>query len=111
MYFVYILTNWDNSVLYIGVTSNLEQRIWQHKHKIFEGFTQKYNVNKLVYFDNKIRKLKQQGFNYREIASMLGISYDHCKLVVSNRKTVSTHRSAHKGGGAQPLDPASMSAA
>lgn len=60
--------------------------------------------NYTIIFDNKIRKLKQQGFNYREIASMLGTSYDHCKFVVSNRKTVSTHRSAHKNGGAKKKD-------
>ena len=50
-YYVYILTNWNNKVMYIGVTSNLERRVYEHKHKIVEGFTQKYNVNKLVYFE------------------------------------------------------------
>jgi putative endonuclease len=38
-------------VLYIGVTSNLIQRVWQHKNKQFEGFTKKYNVENLVYFE------------------------------------------------------------
>ncbi len=50
-YFVYILTNKLNKVLYIGVTSNLMARDWQHKNKVFEGFTKKYNVNKLVYYE------------------------------------------------------------
>ena len=50
-YYVYILTNWNNKVMYIGVTSNLERRVYEHKHKMVEGFTQKYNVNKLVYFE------------------------------------------------------------
>jgi putative endonuclease len=48
---VYILTNKSNKVLYIGVTSNLPKRIYEHKEKKIEGFTQKYNVDKLVYFE------------------------------------------------------------
>ncbi|HAG27194.1 TPA: endonuclease [Patescibacteria group bacterium] len=49
IYYVYILTNKSNSVLYIGVTSNLEKRIFEHKSKFVKGFTSKYNLNKLVY--------------------------------------------------------------
>jgi putative endonuclease len=45
------MTNKINSVLYIGVTSNLPQRVYQHKEKIIKGFTEKYNCNKLVYFE------------------------------------------------------------
>lgn len=52
MYYVYILTNWSNKVLYIGVTNNLERRLYEHKNKLIKGFTEKYNVNKLVYFEN-----------------------------------------------------------
>ncbi|MFV8421555.1 MULTISPECIES: GIY-YIG nuclease family protein [Vibrio harveyi group] len=48
---VYILTSNNNAVLYIGVTSQLPQRMWQHKNGIVEGFTKKYNVHKLVYFE------------------------------------------------------------
>ncbi len=48
-YYVYILTNWNNKVIYIGVTNNLERRIYEHKNKLIDGFTKKYNVNKLVY--------------------------------------------------------------
>ncbi len=51
MYYVYILTNFSNEVLYIGITNNLERRIDEHKNKQIEGFTSKYNVNKLVYFE------------------------------------------------------------
>ena len=50
-YYVYILTNWNNKVMYIGVTNNLERRLYEHKNKLIKGFTQKYNVNKLVYFE------------------------------------------------------------
>ncbi|HRX22212.1 MAG TPA: GIY-YIG nuclease family protein [Syntrophomonadaceae bacterium] len=51
MYYVYMLTNWNNKVLYTGITNNLERRVYEHKNKLVEGFTAKYNVNKLVYFD------------------------------------------------------------
>ncbi len=49
--YVYILTNKSNGVLYIGVTSNLTKRIWEHKNKVVEGFSKTYNLNKLVYFE------------------------------------------------------------
>ena len=52
MYFVYILTNWNNKVMYVGVTNNLERRLYEHKNKLADGFTKKYNINKLVYFDS-----------------------------------------------------------
>ena len=51
LYYVYMLTNWNNKVLYTGVTNNLERRIYEHKNKLVKGFTEKYNVNKLVYFE------------------------------------------------------------
>ena len=51
MYFVYILTNWNHKVMYIGVTNNLHKRMYQHKNKLIDGFTKKYNVNKLVYYE------------------------------------------------------------
>ena len=51
MYYVYIITNKENKVLYTGVTNSLERRMYEHKNKIIKGFTSKYNVNKLVYFE------------------------------------------------------------
>ena len=51
-YYVYILTNWNNKVMYVGVTNNLQRRIAEHKSKLIEGFTKKYNVNKLVYYEH-----------------------------------------------------------
>ena len=50
-YYVYLLTNWNNRVMYVGVTNNIARRIYEHKHKLVQGFTAKYNVNKLVYFE------------------------------------------------------------
>ena len=50
-YYVYILTNFTNSVLYIGVTRDLKKRVYEHKNKVYDGFTKKYNVNKLIYFE------------------------------------------------------------
>ena len=50
-YYVYIITNQYNTVLYIGVTNNLVKRIYEHKQKLVDGFSKKYNLNKLVYFE------------------------------------------------------------
>jgi putative endonuclease len=50
-YYVYLLTNWNNRVLYVGVTNDLVRRLYEHKGKLVRGFTEKYNVNKLVYFE------------------------------------------------------------
>ena len=50
-FYVYILTNDRNTVLYTGVTNNLERRVNQHKSKAIKGFTAKYNVHKLVYYE------------------------------------------------------------
>jgi putative endonuclease len=51
-YFVYILTNKYNNVLYVGITNNLIRRVYEHKNKLISGFTSKYNVNKLVYYES-----------------------------------------------------------
>ncbi len=51
-FYVYILTNWNNKVMYIGMTNNLERRLYEHKNKLVEGFTKKYNLNKLVYYEH-----------------------------------------------------------
>ena len=50
-YYIYILTNKTHSTLYIGVTNNLIRRVYEHKTGAVEGFTKKYNVHKLVYFE------------------------------------------------------------
>ena len=51
MYFVYILANWNDSVLYIGVTANLPRRLYEHKNHLVDGFSSKYNTHKLVYYE------------------------------------------------------------
>ena len=50
-FYVYILASKRNGTLYTGVTSDLIQRVWQHKHNMVAGFTQKYGVKKLVYYE------------------------------------------------------------
>jgi len=49
-YYVYIMTN-KSRTLYTGVTNNLERRVYEHKHKLLPGFTSKYNITKLVYYE------------------------------------------------------------
>ena len=51
IYYVYILANKTNTVLYIGVTGNIKKRIFEHKNDVNDGFTKKYNVHKLVYLE------------------------------------------------------------
>lgn len=51
MYFTYIATNKNNTVLYTGVTNNLERRMYEHSNKLTKGFTAKYNVKKLVWYE------------------------------------------------------------
>lgn len=50
-FFVYMLASGKNGTLYIGVTSDLPKRIWEHKNNVVEGFTEKYDVNQLVWFE------------------------------------------------------------
>lgn len=50
-YYIYILTNQRNTALYTGVTNNLLRRVYEHKQKFVKGFTDRYNINKLVYYE------------------------------------------------------------
>ena len=50
-YFVYIMTNKHNNVLYTGITNDLKRRAYEHKEKLIGGFTKKYNITKLVYYE------------------------------------------------------------
>ena len=51
-YYVYILSNKNNRVLYIGVTNDLRRRVYEHKNKLIKGFTSRYNVDKLVHYES-----------------------------------------------------------
>ena len=63
--YIYILTNKKDGTLYIGVTSDLIKRIWEHKNHVVDGFTKKYHLDKLVYYEvldditNAIKREKQ----------------------------------------------------
>jgi len=50
-YYVYLLTNQNGNVMYLGVTNDLVRRVYEHKNSLVDGFTKKYNVSKLVYFE------------------------------------------------------------
>ena len=50
-YYVYVLTNENNNVMYIGITNDLKRRVYEHKSNTIEGFTKKYHVHKLVYYE------------------------------------------------------------
>ena len=50
-YYIYIMTNKTNREIYTGVTNDLKRRVYEHKNKLCEGFTKKYNVGKLVYYE------------------------------------------------------------
>lgn len=50
-YYVYIITNKHNTVFYTGITNKLARRIWEHKNKFVSGFTKKYNIYKLIYYE------------------------------------------------------------
>jgi len=51
-YYIYIISNWNHKVIYVGVTNNLERRLYEHKNKLVDGFSKKYNLSKLVYFES-----------------------------------------------------------
>ncbi|MBT8387034.1 MAG: GIY-YIG nuclease family protein [Ignavibacteria bacterium] len=72
IYYVYMLTNWNNNVLYVGVTNNLTKRVYEHCNKLINGFTKKYNVNKLVYFEeySDINKVIVRGKDVHSISNL-----------------------------------------
>jgi len=53
-YYVYILTNFTNTVLYVGITNDLKRRVYEHKNHLTDGFTDKYNCNKLVWYESTV---------------------------------------------------------
>jgi len=78
IYYVYILTNKYKTVLYTGVTNDLERRCFEHKSKMVKGFTHKYNVDRLIYFeqfdqiDFAIKREKQiKGYSRRKKTELI----------------------------------------
>ena len=72
MYYVYILTTKHNSTLYIGVTNDLGRRICEHKNATFDGFTKKYHVHKLVYYESH-KYVKDAIFREKRLKGLLRI--------------------------------------
>jgi len=77
-YYVYILSNKYNNVIYVGITNDLIRRVYEHKNKLVEGFTEKYNVNKLVYYElfndpiNAITREKQlKGYSRKKKVELI----------------------------------------
>jgi len=81
-FYVYIMTNTHNSVLYTGITSDLRKRVYEHREKLVAGFTKKYNIGKLVYYEifidpeNAIQREKQikGGSRGKKIALVNGVN-------------------------------------
>jgi len=79
-YYVYILANKNNSVLYTGVTNDLVRRVYEHKEKLVEGFTKKYHINKLVYYE-VFRDIENAILREKQIKS--GSRADKVRLILS----------------------------
>ncbi len=97
-YFVYLLTNWNNKVMYVGMTNNLVRRVYEHKSEAVKGFTEKYKAHKLVYFEEtsdvhaaiarekEIKRWRREKKNalvfqgnptWRDLSADLGLPYCH----------------------------------
>lgn len=86
MYYVYILSNPLNTVLYVGITNNLIRRVWEHREKKIEGFTKRYNITKLVFYESTenvqtaIKREKQLKAGSRKKKMLLiGLTNPHWK--------------------------------
>ena len=72
MYYIYILTNATNKVMYIGVTNNLKRRLYEHKNGLVDGFTKRYRVHKLVYYES-YRDIKDAILREKRLKGLLRI--------------------------------------
>jgi putative endonuclease len=70
-FYVYLLASERNGTLYIGVTSDLVKRIWEHREGLFEGFTKKYGIKHLVWFEVHTEAMDFTRFNRHQIRSKL----------------------------------------
>lgn len=80
-YFVYLITNKNNTVIYCGMTNDLQRRVFEHKNKLLKGFTSRYNCNKLVYFEEF--EIYVDGFT-RERQIKSGSRQKKIDLIISN---------------------------
>ncbi|MDF0644288.1 MAG: GIY-YIG nuclease family protein [Nitrospira sp.] len=106
-YYVYLLTNWNNRVMYVGMTNDLMRRVYEHRSHVVKGFTEKYNVTKLVYFEEtsdahsaiarekEIKKWRREKKNalviqanpeWRDLGNDLG-----CPVIPSEARNRKTH--------------------
>lgn len=74
------MANWNNKVIYVGVTNSLERRVFEHQNKMIDGFTKKYNVTKLVYYE-EFREINDALVAEKKIKGLLRIKKD--KLIES----------------------------
>ena len=72
MYYIYILTNVTNKVMYIGVTNNLKRRLYEHKNGLVDGFTKRYHIHKLVYYES-YRDIKDAILREKRLKGLLRI--------------------------------------
>lgn len=82
-FYVYLMANKSNTVIYTGVTNNLKKRIFEHRNKLADGFTKKYNVNKLVYYE--IYNTSYDAIS-REKQIKAGSRHDKIDLIVKDNK-------------------------
>lgn len=90
-YYVYIITNTRNTVFYTGVTNNVERRVYEHKNKLIDGFTKRYNIWKLVYYEeyNDVRdalEREKQVKDYRgekklQLIRKMNLGLEEIKLI------------------------------
>ena len=83
MYWVYMLTNDTNKVLYIGVTNDIKRRIYEHRNELLDGFTKRYHVHKLVYYEC-YRDVNDAILREKKLKSLLRIKKN--KLVEMNNR-------------------------
>lgn len=92
-YYIYILANKNNTVLYTGVTNDLIRRCHEHKNKLLKGFTERYNVNKLIYYE----LFGDIGFAIKREKQIKGYSREKKELLIGkfNPDWIELYRNGH----------------
>lgn len=117
--YVYILASKKNGTLYTGVTSNLERRVYEHKHHLLEGFTSKYDVTRLVWFiqgDDIAsaieleKKIKNRGRQWKiKLIEKTNPNWDDLSVHWMDSATSPDGSAQNDGGGANSLSPCAKS--